>query len=599
MKLEYNIVGVARKSDEDLKIIYDRMAAGVFGIGLAVTKSKKLAREIAVETFRRVIRFAGTFDTDMSGEYWIADICVQLARNSLRDPAVSESNLTKEQLDNVSSLLYDTVGGLDGDRGLMIIIRSSGDLSNADIARLTGYYSGAAGPEIRRGLAKLAAMDGSRVKKELPASIFADLKKACPDYYSQIVSDEQTQLAHVSHEAIYLSRETGSFSGDGREEGIVAGREADRRKRSGNLRRKVIPAVLMAVALAGIVAAVIAGSVNAKKAGEIVTPVPVAQYGNTIDMVKIGDDLFFRGVSGGIYRYDTSGTGAPVMICDANARELITDGNVLIFRGDRSRLFSVDPDGSGLKQLCDRPGTTLAYGGELVYFSSSDGIYAMPPGGVSDDSELVTVYQEEVEDAPSRNHIVVTENGEVLFSGGADKGIFLVNDREGIGGLTPLYFDEVYYMTIWDGLLLFDSMNSGRIEMNLMDVGRRKAAVVGLSYDTDGDGNIIYESGSGSPALSYSAAYCVFGDRLWYEGYKDAGAGIRSDIGIYVIGKYSGSPELVLPMDGDGLHVTEMFTDGNRLYCFFSDGRADGERRLVSYDLNDPGDERIIFEAKR
>lgn len=597
MKLEYNIVGVAKKSEEDLRTIYRSIGDGVFGLALGVTGSRKLAREIAVETFRRVVRYAVTFNTDMSGQYWILDICMQLSLNSLRDPAVSAMSITKEKIDNASSLLQDTLFKLGGDRGTMILLKALTDLKNVDIAQLCGYYSGSAGAEIRRGIAKLADMDDMRQKKELLPQLKQDIGSVCPDYYSRISEEEPTAVSHVSHEAMYLSEELNSFSTGAEEDEKITGRERERKEKAKWKWLRIAAVFAGALLIAGIVAGIIAATRKRNTDNEP-SPPPGVQYGNKIDMVIAGGKLYYRGVGGGIFRFDDE-KGEPEQIYDGTARELVTDGTKLYFRSDRSKLFSINTDGTGLKQLCDISGTTLCFSGGRLYFSASDGIYSMPGEGVADDSELTPVYIEEVEDAPSRQSIVVTDDGRVLFSGGADKGIFTVSEFSGSSVLGLIYFDEVYYLTLWNGKLLFDGIAADGIEMYLMDIDLKKAEVVGLEYSTGSDGNIDYTTGAGTPALSYSAAYTPYGDRLWYEGYEIDENGLKKNIGIYVISYNSGDPELLLPLPEEGLHVTEMLSDGKSLYCFYSDGRSDGERRLVAYDLNDFNDAKVVFDVRR
>ena len=65
---------------------------------------------------------------------------------------------------------------------------------------------------------------------------------------------------------------------------------------------------------------------------------------------------------------------------------------------------------------------------------------------------------------------MVTDDGRVLFSGGADKGIFTVSEFSGSSVLGLIYFDEVYYLTLWNGKLLFDGIAADGIEMYLMDI---------------------------------------------------------------------------------------------------------------------------------
>lgn len=598
MKLEYNIVGVAKQSEEDLRTIYKNTKTGVFGLALAVTGSRKLARELGVETYRRVQRFAGGFDTDLNGEYWIYDICMQLSKNSLRDPGVAELPMARERVDNASALLNDVLFGLEGDRGKMLVLKAASDLRNSDIAALNGYYSGSAAGEIRRGIARTAEKDPSRDKKHLLAELRADIEQICPDYYDAITGEEKTRVAHVSHEVLYLQDGQELFGGSG-EEQIVADREKQRKKQAGSKRLKVLLICGGALLLAAAVfVTVLLASRNREQPDD---PQNYnVQYGNTVNMCKAGDWLFYRGVSGGIFRYDTAGGGAPEQIFDGTARELITDGTRLFFRGDKSKIFSLNFDGSGLKQLCERSGTTLTFAGGRLYFSGSDGIYALPPEGVDNDEDLAVIYPEEVEDAPARYCMVVTPEGRVLFSGGADKGIFEVLEPGGTKGLGLMYFDEAYYITLWDGKLLFDSKLTDGIELMVMDIDRKMISVAGLKYETDAEGEITdYDSGTGTPVLSYAAAYCTWDNKLYYEGYTEDGTGARNDVGIYALERNSDTPAMLLATPDAELHITEMFTDGVRLYCFYSDGEAKGARRLVSYALADLSDQTVIFEGTR
>ena len=569
----------------------------MFGLALAVTGSRKLAREIGVETYRRVKRFAGSFDTDMNGEYWILDICMQLSRNSLHDPVLSGSPL-KERVDNASSLLSDVLFGLDGDRGKMMVLRATTDLKNSDIAALNGYYAGSAAGEIRRGIARTAEKDVGRDKKHLLGELRADVERICPDFYSEIAGEAKTRVAHVSHEALYLEDGREVFDVNG-EEQIIAEREKQRKKQAGSKRLKILLICGGVLVLAATVATILIASRRNKTEPDAI-PDHTVQYGNTINMCKAGDWLFYRGVSGGIFRYNTLTGGGAEQLFDGTARELVTDGTRLYFRGDKSKIYSMNFDGSGLKQLCERSGTTLTFAGGRLYFSGSDGIYAMPPAGVDNDEELEVIYPEEVEDAPARYCMAVTETGRVLFSGGADKGIYEVLEPGGTKGLGLLYFDEAYYITLWDGKLLFDSKVGDDIELLVMDIDLKKIAVAGLKYDTDAQGEIAdYGSGTGTPVLSYAAAYCTQGSALYYEGYTVDDSGARVDVGLYKLERNSDTPELLLATPDAALHVTEMFTDGQRLYCFYSDGEASGSRRLVSYALTDLTDEITIFEGKR
>jgi len=594
LKLEYNIVGVAKESEEDLRAIYDEAGAGVWALALTVTGSRKLAREIAVEVFHRIKLWAHSFDTEMNGVQWISDMCLRLSENCLRDPVVKELPIAKQQVDNASALISDLLFKLDGDRDTLIAAKATLGLGTRELAELTGYYPASVRAEQNRGIARLAEMDEARDKKTLLKTIGRELRTLAPDYWEAALGDKPTAVSHVSHEAMYLSDEEGRFEGGEQERAAVEHREKVRRE--AKKRRTIVGIIIGAVLLAAAaVAALVVVHVRNKAEQPKEDPAANVQFGNTVDMVKIGDVLYFRGVAGGIYGWDTLAGGDPFLVTEESARELITDGTRLIFRStERSRLFSIETDGSGLKQLCGRAGTTLAYANGKVYFSASDGIYAMPSTGVGDDAELEAVYIEEVEDAPSRSHMAVTEDGRVIFSGGADKGIYEVTDWNGSGVLSMKYFDEAYYFTLWDGTVLFDSMLAGSIYLYRMNIDTGALTQIGVTETESGEA-------AGEAVLSYSAAYTVLGDTLYYEGCKSDGGTGKTDIGLYSIaaGASGESAKLLLGLDAEGAHVTEMFTDGERLYCFYSDGLASGERRLVAYDLDDFAESTVVFSGRR
>ena len=600
MNIAYEIVGIAKGNREDVEAVYKKTGLGVFSLALSVTKSRRLAREIAVETFRRVIRYAYSFDTDNDGGQWIADICMQLSRNSLRDPAVRSAAVSKELTDNASALLDDTLNKLSGDRGTLIILKATMPfLRTSDAARLTGYYVQSAGAEQRRGIAALAGMDEAREKKNIIPDLTEDLQKICPDYLEDILSDRNTAVEHVSHEAMYLDDEVNTFSGGGSETEIVEKRENERKK-NGRKKALIIAGAVLAVAVIAVVTVLLI--VNSRRSANEDTPgeTTSAQFGNSIDMLKIRDRLYYRGVSGGIYAYDCVKGGEPVRISDETAKELVTDGESLYFRSAQgNKIYRIGTDGGGLKKLCGLSGTTLTYSGGYIYFSGSDGIYAVSTLGAENDEDIVTVYAEETEDSPSRNHMTVTESGQVVFSGGADGGLFLVGEWNSSSVLYYIYLGEVYYFTEADGYLLFDELAGSAINLYLLDVDARKAYSVGVEYVKDEEGRLTSETAGGEQATTYSTAYCCAGQYIYYEGCTFDDFGRAENIGIYRTKLNSAETELLLELPQEGPHITEMFCDGDSLFCLYSDGLKDSTRQLVKYDTGNFENAAVIFSETR
>ena len=71
MDFAYLIVGISKNEEKDLKELYDKTHHTVYGLALSLVRDRVLARDITIETYRRVKQFANTYDTDINVEYWL------------------------------------------------------------------------------------------------------------------------------------------------------------------------------------------------------------------------------------------------------------------------------------------------------------------------------------------------------------------------------------------------------------------------------------------------------------------------------------------------------------------------------------------------
>jgi hypothetical protein len=221
--------------------------------------------------------------------------------------------------------------------------------------------------------------------------------------------------------------------------------------------------------------------------------------------------------------------------------------------------------------MSTQPGTSLAYYEGYVYYSNADGIYRFTAN--SNTPEMEPVYVPEVENAPSRYQISFSNQGDLIFSAGADKGIYRVQD----GNLYTLFMDEAYYFQIEDNLLFTDTISLGN---------KRLLQAVSL---TGKDEDAFF------PTISlYSSAYYVVGNTVYYEGIGNA----DSKNGLYQIDLTNGSTSLIQEIKENELHITHIYATEDTLYCYYSDGYNDGENRLVYRQMHELDKETEIFYHK-
>lgn len=561
MNAEYLIVGIAKGSQTDFQDLYQMMATKVYAVALATVKDKGLAREIAAETFRRVCTFSYTFDTNYNGEIWILDIARKLSLNALKDKQISVPDAEDATVDNASALMLKTIAQLKNERGLILTLRALTGLSFKDIGDLSGYYTNSARKEAQRGLAELKASFPGVSKKEFYLQLKEDFQIACPDYFEYIQLNRPTKVAHISHEAMFLEGETAIFHSETESKRIAQRSQEQKSKRNRTL--KIMLSVCAALIVLTLGAALI---VQLAKDSRSTSESERTQTSAGIELVQIGETLYYRDASTGIYAYQN---GEIVTLYTEPVRDLIAGGQFLFFRNYKNgQIYRLTPETKECIQVTTQAGTTLAYYEGYVYYSNADGIYRFS----ADDSapKLEPVYIPEVEDAPIRYQIAFTSQGDLIFSAGADKGIYRVED----GNLYLLYADEAYYFQIEDNLLFLDTIGLGN---------NRQLQALSL---TQKDEEAFF------PTISlYSSAYYVVGNTVYYEG----SGGTDTKNGLYQMDLTNGSTSLIQEIKEEDLHITHIYATNDTLYCYYSDGQGDGESRLTSRTMGQLDKEKQIF----
>lgn len=216
MNLEYLIVGVARESLSDLKELYEATCDEVYGVAISIVKDKNIAKNVLVETYKRVYSLAYLFDTDLSAEYWLLDMAKNIAVNVLHDPVFKAAS-QKPVLDNASKLLIDTLTVLKNDRPAIVILKSISDIAYKDIARMLWYHTGSAKNEYRRGVKQLLNEDSSRSAAHIAEQLKADIKAITPNVWPQLAQMADTPLSHISHEELNLAEDELIYSEEDKE----------------------------------------------------------------------------------------------------------------------------------------------------------------------------------------------------------------------------------------------------------------------------------------------------------------------------------------------------------------------------------------------
>ncbi|MBP3391935.1 MAG: DUF5050 domain-containing protein [Clostridia bacterium] len=561
MNAEYLIVGIGKGSKTDFEDLYQLMKAKVYAVALSTVRDKSLAREIAAETFRRVRIFAYTFDTNYDGEFWILDMARKLSLNAMKDKQVAVPDASDATVDNASALVLKSITQLKNERGLILALRSLTDLSFKDIGDLSGYYTGSARKEAQRGLAELRAAFPDTTKKELLKQLKDDFQTSCPDFLEYIQLDRPTKVAHVSHEAMFLEGETADFQSDTEQSRIAERSQLQKAKRNRRLKIGLsVCAILIILSLGtALIVKLARDSKSASKPER-------AQTSAGIELVQLGDTLYYRDASKGIFAYKN---GEITTLYDEPVRDLIAGGQYLFFRNYKNgQIYRLTPETKECVQVTTRAGTTLAYYDGYVYYSNTEGIYRF--SAQEDVPEFEAVYTPEVEDAPIRYQMAFTDQGDLIFSAGADKGIYRVDD----GNLYTLYGDEAYYFQIEGNLLFLDTIGLSN---------KRQLQALSLTGK---------EEDAFFPTISlYSSAYYVVGNTVYYEGTgKD-----NTQNGLYQMDLTDGSTTLIQTIDEDDLHITHIYATEDTLYCYYSDGRSDGESKLTLRSMAKLDKEEQIF----
>ena len=578
MELEFLVVGIAKKSREDLRRLYEETAPEIFGLALSIVKDTELAADVLAETYRRVTSLAYLFNTDLSAEYWLLDMAKNLSGNVLCDPELSKKVRAPRQ-SNLSMLLMELINHSKEDRASILMLRSMSGLSRKDIARLLWYKTGACGKEYRRGLNRLSEKIESVDKSDLPDRICRDIKAIVPDVWHTVIQTEDSPLSHISHEELNLSASELIYSDTDKEK---ASKQADvfRRRRKKTL---IITAIAVAVIITANLAVLLITDIikNDSESGIVI------QTGNRIAIAELGGSVFYQNIQkdNELWVYDEA-KGIAQRLATDPIKEVITDGSRLYYRNlSDGYIYSVAADGTDKQRLTETPGTCLTLHEGKLYFSTASGISVIDPDGRNE--EVYLTLDSQSEDVTYftgqglelyRYMMKFSPDGLLHFSAGAGKGLYFVQAFGDRLGLELVYSDEAYSFEVTDDFIYLDVKSYDETDdtasIKLYRLDRKTLLFAPM------DGFLL---GTG--------AFCVSGQTVYFDGIVDG------EYGIYAC---SLDTELASPVKLSALRASDLYIQGNTLYVYYPGTESDPGAYLHQWKLEPSGQtvltDTVIFE---
>ena len=608
MNLEYLIVGIAKENQDDLKEFYNRTYCSAYALALAYTKDRFLAKAVVIEAYRRVMKYAYKFDTDMNAEYWLLDIVKNLSVNALCDGELTK--LAGEMhLDNISILIRNAILETDEDRGKIIMLRTVSSLSKSETAALLWYNKASCDGEFGRGIRQLVAMQPEErskagVKEQLPLHI----KECAPQMLDEILSERETIVAKVSHKNYMIGDDEFALPGESKEnrkQRIAVKKAADRKKR-----------IITVCVVAAIVCALIAGGLiwwfiengdtnleNPEDEYTVIEP----QYDSRIALAEKNGVLYYQNLSdqGFLYSMDLNDSSAkPVKLCETAPDELVIEDGYLYYRSGGSvyrRELAAAPGTEGEK--LDVNGVSIDIYNEKIYFCSNPApsVYRVSRMKL-DGTDVETVY----EATTPIPYVKVAEDGSIYFSLGANNkngvNFFRLVLHEGDYTEETLQHSGVYDFQLSNSAAYFDVVDA-KLDPDAIGTGSIYRVEV-----VDGIVNTDVMS-----AVLLSAAFYADGEYIYYYGCKEIDEnGEPVEKGIYRIsadvaedgGNVGGEPVLAVSLGESEYDVSDMYVSGGYLYCYSCTGEKEGAfMKLEAYELDGEGlvksnGSTVIFSVK-
>ncbi len=540
MDLNLCIAKVAGGDEAALKEIYERYKTPFYFISLSMLQNETAARRIAAEAFRRIRRCAYRFDEDLNAEYWIADVLYTLCFNK-----ISASGTKRRE---------------NGVPGLPELLRKAPEV-------FLGAYTSLGNNEISALLNQKKSRISAVLKEESPH--YEELKRAAeertPDYWELILPEASTGEETVAHD-IRRQSET----------------QKNTVKRKSRYKR-ILAIVMAAVFMVSVVLMVLqlvrknySGDVDSDGTG---TEIPF-QFKNHIAVTEMDGTVYFRGINNALYSRKMDG-GKNEKLSDDYPMELLNDGAYIYYRNNYDGyLYRINPDGTGRLRLCDVPGSAMEIYDKHLYFSAAGGIYRIPKEGAAFEAAELLIDTSH-DDNLFCVDLELDEHGNAFFASGVGKGIHFISEYNGEPSLDGIFTEEVYHIQIDRDKLYFDYKDvSGTILLYCFDLqayfsGESEKRVVPQ----------VVSAADGKKLVLTTGAFYVKDGQIYYAGVENQKKTIltldlnETEPKIKEAGFAAESAE-------KKLFITDLYLSEEWLYCYCSDGKAQGKRIFFAGNLN-------------
>lgn len=568
MNLEYLIVGIAKGNARDLREFYDETRVGTFITAFSILGDRQLARDAAVEAYKRAVCLAYKFDTDLSAEYWITDIVRNLCINGMCDGEIASKADTKLR-DNSSIITQNALFDSKQDRGKIIAAKLSTKLGFSQVANLLWYRTFSLRGEYRRGIAEAGAKAGGIKFKETERQIKEDFEKITPDYFEFITNDGyETPFKNITEADVSMTEADAANPNetqDARKARVVA------EKRRAKQKRTLV--LLLVIAVVVVIAAVLLGIYFAKNKkneitqGEQIT-IREPLLGASETMLEISGKLYFENRRDDcmLYSYDLN-SGKIEKISTATPKDMMKDGERLYFRNSKNGHLSYLDTKNGKITESELLGAIPAVYGDKIVYSSRKGISIC-------DKDLKNA--DVIFETSAYRERIVCDGTQIYVSTGVSKGLLRLTEENGefICDKTLDSF-EFYDIKLIDGYIAFEDGLGDLIFINVSGNGSETRLTL-------------------SEAL-HSAAFCEDDGYIYYNA-KD---------GIYKVSPGNVSEnkrgEKVVALDGREYDVSDIYVSGKNIYCYFSNGEKEKPyNELVKYEAGEKfGEGKTVFKVEK
>lgn len=535
----------------DILELYTNTKTGTFVTAFSILKDRQLAREAAIEAYKRAEKLAYKFDESMSQEYWITDMVKNICTNGLKNAEISKRAENKLQ-DNISLLTKAAIVESTDERGVIVATKLSTGLSFSEVSEILWYRKYSLKSEYARCLGEVGKKAEITETDELECALKDDFEKITPEYYDLIQND--------SYETCFKD--------------VSEAYEKTPVKYTKRWTAVLVIAFAVLIFAATMLTIYFVKKKNTELKTEELYAIKEPQFGTSEAMIENNGKLYFENRSDKcyLYCYDTKAKTL-TKLSDAKPKDFMILDSVVYFRNSASgHLSTINTETNEVTESDILGALPQAFGDKIVY-SMRSGV-ALCDKNLSKDTEEVIF----TPDSTLFIEKIVTKGNEIYISTGASMGIVRLTKTDAGSFAKDITLDttEFYDIKIADGLIIYEDGFGSIIMINISNPNANTKTVLEFVLN--------------------SAAFCVDNETLYYYGEE----GIYS-VSIDAVLEGATKGELCVDLN-DRIHsVSDLYVSAGNIYCYFSNGDNDnpyGELKI--YQKGDKtSDGKSIFIAKK